>query len=57
MFIGFVPFVVALVAAVLSLRSQSLARGAWYFTIFLMAIWGIFHGSYHFELLSTFGAW
>lgn len=57
MFMGFIPFLVALVAALLSLRHERQARAAWGVSIALLAIWAILHGSHHMPLLSTYGAW
>lgn len=57
MFMGFIPFLVAFGAALLSLRDERLARLAWGAAALLLAVWAIYHGSHHLPVLSTYGAW
>lgn len=57
MFIGFIPFLAAFAAALLSLRNERLARAAWGVSALLLVAWAVFHGSHHMPVLSTYGSW
>jgi Na+/proline symporter len=57
MFVGFVPVLIAFLAALLSLRAERSARAVWAVSALFVAIWATFHGSNHLPSLLTYGAW
>jgi hypothetical protein len=57
MFIGFIPVLVAFVAALTSLRNQKGARLLWFICALLVIRWTLFHGRHHLHDLSTLGSW
>ena len=58
MFIGFIPFLSAAVALVLSLFGRDRAASAtWWLTTLLVAVWAIHHGSHHIPQFAIYGAW
>ena len=59
MFIGFIPFVFLLAAAVLSLRGEThhRAQATWLVAAVLVVIWAVYHGSHHWSVLRTLSAW
>lgn len=57
MFIGFIPVLFALVAALASLRNQRVARFLWLFCTLLITVWSTFHGKHHLPELLELGSW
>lgn len=57
MFFGFIPFLSAFIAIVVSFRDERGGRAAWGVTAVLVVVWACFHGSHHLSVLSTYGSW
>ncbi|WP_333574050.1 hypothetical protein [Sphingomonas sp.] len=57
MFIGFIPFLVAAVGALLSLVDERKGRVVWGVAGVLLVAWTCFHGSHHAEQLARLGSW
>lgn len=57
MHIGFIPVLVAFVAALTSLHNQKIARGLWFLSALLVTIWSSIHGSNHIPELLELGSW
>lgn len=57
MFIGFIPVMFAVLAAIASCRNLALARWVWGVCALLVACWATYHGSHHLSDLKQLGAW